>query len=162
MGIGIAWLPRFCGGLGGPMGSICRPNDRIVRKSSAGQNRPWKFWVWDFWSKMTIFFDFPKMCLKSHIWVFYRFRKLSRSQMADFRPYMKNPKNLILGWFLQFWHNWPIYVVAGSGWKWPEVSIMAGNMFSEAFRCLFIPISVADLNYTRSLNKPPLPPKNFP
>ena len=42
------------------------------------------------------------MCLKSHIWVFYRFRTLSRPQMADFRPYMtfattsgqdlKNPK----------------------------------------------------------------------
>ena len=154
--MGIVWLPRFCGDLGGPMGSIYRPNDHIVRKLSAGQNRPWKFWVWDFWSKMTIFFDFPKMCPKSHIWVFYRFRTLSRPQMADFRPYMtfpttsgqymKNQKNWILGWFLQFWHNWPIYVVAGSGRKWPGVSIMAGHMFSEAFRCLFIPISMADLN----------------
>ena len=90
-GVGVVWLPKFCGGLGGPMGSICRPNDRIVRKLSAGQNRPWKFWVWDFWSKMTIFFDFPKMCLKCHIWVFYRFRTLSRPQMADFRPYMTFP-----------------------------------------------------------------------
>ena len=150
------WFPRFCGGLGGPMGSICRRNDRIVRKLSAGQNRPWKFWVWDFWSKMTIFFDFPKMCLKSRIWVFYRFRTLSRPQMADFRPYMtfpatsgqflKNRKKRIFWRFYEILRNLPIFIVAGSGRKWPGVSIMVGNEFLSVFRCFSIPISMVYLN----------------
>ena len=154
-GIEIVWLPRFCGDLGGPMGSIYRPNDHIVQKLSADQNRPRKFPWWDFWSKMTIFFDSPKMYPKCHILVFYRFRTLSGPQMADFRLYMtfattsgqdlKNPKKWIFWWFWQFWQNWPIFVVAGGGRKWPGVLFMVGNMFSRVIRYFFIPKSMVYL-----------------
>ena len=43
---------------------------------------------------MTIFFDFLKICSKYNIWVIYRLRTLSGSQMADFRPYITFPATM--------------------------------------------------------------------
>ena len=74
---------------------------------------------------MTIFFDFPKMCLKCHIWVFYRFWTLSRPQMADFRPYMKFPTTS--GQYMKIkkfglWGNFCNFGIIGRYMQWPEVA----------------------------------------
>ena len=140
----------------GPDGMYLPPYHNIVRKLSAGKNRLWKIWGCWFWSKMTIFFDSFKLCPKCHIWMFYRFWMLFWSQMANFQSYItfpdnsgqffQNRKNLIFWWFYEILHNLPIFIVAGGGRKWPEVSVMAGDMFSWVFRCFFIPISMAYLN----------------
>ena len=153
--VGGQWRSPFYRGLGRPMGCIFEPYWFVVRDRSAVKNRFWKFFLWFFESKMTIFFDFPKMCSNYNIEVLYCFRTLSRAQTANFRPYMtfpvtsgqywENRKNRFFGQFLIILQISPTYMVAGVGRKRPEALVVTKNTFSYVFRCFFIPISISYL-----------------